>query len=105
MLAGVTEERMSAVIDIGTLIVRSPDVRSGRPRLAGTGVTVQRIVAWHTLGLTPEEIQREVRHLSLAQVYAALTYYHANHDEIEAGLAQDEADADRLAAEHALSAG
>jgi uncharacterized protein (DUF433 family) len=94
---------MPAAIDIGTLIVRSPDVRGGRPRLDGTGVTVQRIVSWYKSGLSPEEIQREIRHLSLAQVYAALTYYHANHDEIEASLARDEAEADRLQAKHTSS--
>lgn len=39
-------------IDIGSLIVCSPDVRGARPRIAGTGVTVQRIVGWYKLGLT-----------------------------------------------------
>ena len=29
--------------------------------------------------------------LDLAKVYAALTYYHANREEIEADLAQEEA--------------
>jgi uncharacterized protein (DUF433 family) len=28
------------ITDIGTLIVRSPDIRGGQPRIAGTGVTV-----------------------------------------------------------------
>ena len=31
-------------------------------------------------------------HLDLAKVYAALTYYHANREEIETDLAQEEAD-------------
>lgn len=35
---------MSAVLEIGSLIVASEDVRGGRPRIAGTGVTVQRVV-------------------------------------------------------------
>ena len=38
------------------------------------------------MGLTPEEITREIPHLSLAQVHAALAYYHANRGEIEAGI-------------------
>ncbi len=58
--------------DIGKLIVRSEDIRGGRPRIAGTGVTVRRIVGWYKLGLSPEEIADQVGHLSLAQVHAAL---------------------------------
>jgi len=88
---------MITTVDIGTLIVRSPEVRSGKPRIAGTGVTVQRIVGWYKLGLTPEEIADEIEHLSLAQVYAALTYYHANKEEIEATLTAEAEDFANLA--------
>src|SRR5438132_191000 len=35
--------RIVAAIDIGTLIVRSSEIRGGRPRFAGTGVTVRTI--------------------------------------------------------------
>lgn len=91
---------MSAVLDIGTLITRSPEIREGRPRIAGTGVTVHRIVGWYKLGLSPEEIAANFGHLSLAQVYAALTHYHLNREEIETYLASEEADYERLAAQH-----
>ena len=92
-------------VDIGTLITRTPDVRGGRPRVAGTGVTVRRIVGWYKLGLTPQEIASRIGHLSLAQVHAALAYYHANQDEIEADIAAEEAEADRLEHEHYQAAG
>jgi uncharacterized protein (DUF433 family) len=88
------------IIDIGRLIIRTPEMRGGRPRIAGTGVTVRRIVGWYKLGLSPEEIADEFGHLSLAQVYAALTYYHANHEEIEADVAAEESEAERLEREH-----
>jgi len=91
---------MATIVDIGTLIVRTPEMRGGRPRLAGTGVTVRRIVGWYKLGLSPEEIADEFGHLSLAQVYAALTYYHANSEEIEADIAAEEREAPRLEREH-----
>jgi uncharacterized protein (DUF433 family) len=87
---------MAHVVDIGTLIVRTPEVRGGRPRIAGTGVTVRRIVGWYKLGLSPEEIADRIGHLSLAQVYAALTYYHVNREEIEADIAAEDAEAERL---------
>lgn len=96
---------MSTVTDIGTLIVRSPDIRGGRPRIAGTGVTVRRIVSWYKLGLSPEEIADEFGHLTLAQVYTALAYYHANRDEIEADLAAEEAEIERLEQEHLANTG
>ena len=92
---------MATVTDIGSLIVRSDDIRGGRPRVAGTGVTVHRIVGWYKQGLSPEEISTEVPHLSLAQVYAALTYYHANRDEIEADIAAEDAEAQKLETQHA----
>ena len=47
---------MTTLTDIGSLIVRTPEIRGGRPRIAGTGVTVRRIVGWYKLGLSPEEI-------------------------------------------------
>ena len=91
---------MAAVTDIGTLIVQSPEIRGGRPRVAGTGVTVQRIVGLYKLGLNPEEIAVRVGHLSLAQIYAALAYYHANQEAIEAAMAAEADEAERLEREH-----
>jgi uncharacterized protein (DUF433 family) len=64
--------------------------------VAGTGITVRRIVGWYKLGLTPEEIITAIPHLSLAQVYAALTYYHANRDAIEADITAEDAEATDL---------
>jgi uncharacterized protein (DUF433 family) len=81
---------VATLVDIGSFIIRTPEVRGGRPRIAGTGVAVRRIVQWYKLGLTPEEISHEIGHISLAQVHAALTYYHANRAEIEADLAAEE---------------
>jgi len=77
---------MSSPTAIGILIVRSPEVCSGRPRIAGTGVSVRRVVGWYKLGLSPEEIADRIGHLTLAQGYAALAYYHANCDEVETDL-------------------
>src|SRR5438552_18454034 len=84
------EPSMGVTVEIGSLIARTPEVRGGRPRIAGTGVTVRRIVGWYKLGLSPEEITREIPHLTLAQVHAALAYYHANRQEIEADIAAEE---------------
>ena len=82
---------MTGAIEIGSLIDRDPAIRAGRPKIAGTGVSVMRIAGWYKMGLSPEEIATQYGHLSLAQVHAALAYYHANPDEIEADLSEEEA--------------
>lgn len=88
---------------IGDFIIRDQGVRGGRPTIDGTGITVNRIATWYNLGLRPEEIAGRIGHLSLAQVYAALAHYHANRDEIDAEIAAEEVEADRLEQEHYLS--
>jgi uncharacterized protein (DUF433 family) len=92
-------EIMTETVNIGTLIDRSPDVHSDRPKVAGTGVTVRRIAGWYLQGCSPEEIVRKIPHLTLAQVHAALAYYHANRDEIDQDLAADDTLYEHLAAE------
>jgi len=82
--------------EIGTLLVRSPDVCGGRVRIAGTRMTVNQLVVWYKQEYTPEEISDQYPHLTLAQVYTALAYYHANQEEIEADLAAEKIEADRL---------
>ena len=87
---------MASIVDIGTLIERTPEIREGRPCVAGTGVTVRRIAGWHNLGLSPEEIAAKIEHLTLAQIHAALAYYHANREEIEGDIAGEDAGAEEL---------
>ncbi|WP_414574996.1 DUF433 domain-containing protein [Anabaena sp. CCY 9402-a] len=76
-------------IELGTLIVRTPGTLGGRPHIAGTRVSVQRVAAWYKMGLNAEEIVERMGNLTLVQVYAALTYYHANREDIKAYLAAE----------------
>ena len=87
-------------VDIGSLIVRSPDMKHGRPRIAGTAITVHRIAIWYKLGYSPEDIVRKSAHLTLAQVHAALAYSHANQAAVEGEIAADEAESERLEREY-----
>ena len=91
---------MTTLVDIGSLIIQTPDIRRGHPRIAGTGVTVQRVIGWYKLGLAPEEITDRFGHLTLAQVHAALAYYHANQIALEKIMLEEEASADRMEPEH-----
>ncbi len=90
----------ATIFDIGTLVVRDPNICGDRPRIAGTRITVGRIATLWKQGLTPEEIADNWGYLSMAQVYAALTYYHANREEIEQSLKCDREDYDRLYLKH-----
>lgn len=92
---------MSTHVSLDRLIESTPDIRQGRPCIAGTGVTVRRVVQWDRLGHTPEDIADRIGHLSLAQIYGALAYYHANQEAIEADLNEEATTASHLEREHA----
>jgi uncharacterized protein (DUF433 family) len=95
---------MFTTTEIGTLITRSSE-SGNRPVITGTRTSVRRVVVLYKQGAGAEEIARRMSHLSLAQVYAALAYYHANRDEMEADLAEEEAEYSRLAVAHGKNAG
>lgn len=91
---------MPTLTDIGTLIVSTPGTCGGRPRIAGHRVTVQNIAIDYNAGMTPEEIVAARPQLNLAQIHAALAYYHANKEEMDAAIAAYYEECDRLEAEH-----
>jgi len=93
----------TTITDIGTLITHHPGIHGGCPIIAGTGVTVRRIAIWYKQGLRAEEIAARIGHLNIAQVYAALTYYHINREQIDNDIAEEEAEADRIEALHKAS--
>ncbi len=68
----------------------SPGVCGGRPRIAGHRIRVQDIVVLHErMGYTPDEIVDAYPSITLADVYAALAYFHDHVDEIIADLKVD----------------
>jgi uncharacterized protein (DUF433 family) len=86
-------------VAIETLLVPRQE-RKGRLCVVGTLTTVHRIAVWYKMGLSPEEIARKWPHLPIAAVYAALAYYHANQADMEAEIAADRAEEDRIEAEY-----
>lgn len=85
-------------VGLDSMLVSTPGTCGGRLRIDGTRITVQRIATMYNEGQTADDIAAEYRHLSLAQVYAALAYYHANREAIDAELAAMDAEYDRLKA-------
>jgi uncharacterized protein (DUF433 family) len=79
---------MLATKTLDELIVSEPKLHNGRPVLAGTGITVRSIAIMYKQGYSPEEITAELP-VDLAQVYAALTYYHLHTEEVEADIRAD----------------
>ena len=68
-----------------------PGVCGNKPHIAGHRITVQNIVIWHErFGMSPDEIVFQHPSITLADVYAALAYYHDNLDEIRASIREDE---------------
>lgn len=59
---------VTTAIDIGSLIVCTPETGGGRPRIANTRMEVMSIAIEYKAGMTAEEIVEEYDHLRLAQV-------------------------------------
>lgn len=69
----------------------TPGVCGGKPRIAGHRIRVQDIVVWHEqMGMSPDEILYHYPSISLADVYAALAYYHDHREEIRQQITDDE---------------
>jgi uncharacterized protein (DUF433 family) len=80
-------------------IVSTPDVRFGKPRIAGRRVAVADIVLhYNNLGLSPEEIALDYE-LPLAAVHAALSYYYDHREEIDQSIAENTRSLESLARE------
>jgi uncharacterized protein (DUF433 family) len=65
-------------------ITRNQRILGGEPIIRGTRTPVRAIVENWRLGLAPEEIPIHLPHLTLAQVFAALSYYSDYQEEINA---------------------
>lgn len=62
------------------------EILSGEPIIAGTRTPVRAIVEMWRQGLPPESIPNRLPHLTLAQVFDALSYYSDHQGEINAHI-------------------
>jgi uncharacterized protein (DUF433 family) len=68
-------------------IVSTPGICGGRPRIDGHRIQVEDIAIWHErMGMSPDEIVSEYPSITLADVHAALAYYYANRERIDADI-------------------
>lgn len=78
-------------------IVCTPGTCGGKPRVAGTRIRVQDIYVWHELqGQSPDEIVSSFPQLSMADVYAALSFFWSHRDEIVSQVEQERLRYDEL---------
>jgi uncharacterized protein (DUF433 family) len=75
-------------------IVSQADLCGGSPVIKGTKFPVRSVVAYvlHQ-GISPEELVKEFSHLTLAQVYDALSYYYDNKGRIDKDIGNNSANA------------
>lgn len=72
--------------------------REGAYRVAGTRISLDSVVYAFREGQTAESIVESFPSLTLEQVYGAITFYLANQAEVDAYLAQGEAEYEALRA-------
>ena len=67
-------------------VVTDSEILSGEPIIKGTRTPVRAIVELWRQGVAPEEVSDHLPHLTLAQVFDALSYYSDHTDEINAHI-------------------
>ncbi len=68
-------------------VARDERILSGEPIIQGTRTPVRAIVELWRLGYAPEEIPNHLPHLTLAQIFDALSYYSDHQEEINEYIA------------------
>lgn len=87
----MSQEPLKSTATLDSHIAITPGTCGGKPRIAGHRIRVADIVDWcERMGQTADEVVHRFPQLSLADVYAALAYYHDHREEIDAPRDEDE---------------
>ncbi|NER49099.1 MAG: DUF433 domain-containing protein [Symploca sp. SIO1A3] len=70
-------------------VVRDDQILHNEPIIKGTRTPVRAVVETWRMGVPPEEITIGMPHLTLAQVFGALTYYSDHQNEINQYIEQN----------------
>jgi uncharacterized protein (DUF433 family) len=85
------EEGILTLSVIREHIIRTPDTCGGKPRIAGSRIQVKDVAVMHErMKMSPEQIVSDYPHLTLADIYAALAYYHDYREAINAEIKADQ---------------
>lgn len=77
-------------MEIGDFIAQTPGTCGGRARLAGRRIPVSSVYRWFLSGLAPEDILEKYDGVTLAEIYAAVTYALANREDIAAQIEHED---------------
>ena len=86
---------MTTVTEYG-YIVRDEKILGGEPVIRGTRTPVRAVVENWRLGLAPEEIVIHMPHLTLAQIFEALSYYSDHQEEINNYIKENQIPDDKI---------
>ncbi|WP_427158487.1 DUF433 domain-containing protein [Aliinostoc sp. HNIBRCY26] len=75
---------------ISRYVTRNAEILNGEPIIIGTRTSVRAIVGLWRMGIMPEEILNHLPHLTLAQVFDALSFYLDNQAEINNYIEQNQ---------------
>ena len=78
-------------------IVSDEEILGGEPIIRGTRTPVRAVAETWRLGVAVEAIPQSMPHLTLAQVFDALSYYSDHQDEINAFIKRNRIPGERLA--------
>lgn len=77
-------------------IASAPAILRGEPIVVGTRTPVRAIAEMWRMGVPPEEIPIHLPHLTLGQVFAALSYFADHQPEIVAAIERNRLPAGQL---------
>ena len=77
-------------------IVTNDAILNGEPIIDGTRTPVRAIIELWREGIAPEEIPSRLPHLTLAQVFDALSYYSDHQDEIKQYIERNQVPGDLI---------
>ena len=91
MSTATSDVEIAAARGLDGYISVRPGYCGGKPYISGHRIKVQHVAIWHEqLGQSPEEIVATYPTLTLAEVHAALAYYHSRRADIDADIRADE---------------
>lgn len=70
-------------------IICNNEILEGEPVVKGTRTPVRAIVEWWKFGASPDEILENLPHLTLSQIFDALSYYADHREKIEKYIAEN----------------